>query len=409
ATRAGDGAVTGAVLVARDDRELKQAQARVRMSDRLAGVGTIAAGVAHELNNPLAFVLANLDFALEELEDVEDDDGHLGADRLAELLRALVATRQGAQRMRQIVRDLKTLSRVDLEANSTIALPPVVDSALNMLRNEIRHHARLVRQYQQIPTVRGNEGRLVQVFVNLIQNAAQAMPAGRADDNEIRVSCTTAADGAAVVEIQDTGDGIADADLPRIFDAFYTTKAAGIGTGLGLSISHEIVTGLGGRIEVASVVGRGTTFRVVLPPATRPGAHPSPHATPNDGSRRLRLLVVDDEPEIGHAAVRTLGRDHDVVVVHRGADALRLVAHERFDAILCDVMMPEMTGVELLDRLQVGHPELVDRVVFMTGGAFSPGAAELLARSARPRIDKPFDLDEVRRVLGAVAAAAGAE
>lgn len=406
------GTPTGIVLVARDDRALQQAQARLRMTDRLAGVGTIAAGVAHELNNPLAFMIANLDFALEELADPDDVSRDVA--RRDELVKALAATRQGAHRMRQIVKELKTFSRVDQDALADVDLPDLLDSALNMLRNEIRHHARLVRQYEAPPLVRANEGRLVQVFVNLIQNAAQAMPAGRAATNEIRVRCRAGDGGDAVVEISDTGEGIAPADLPRIFDAFYTTKPAGVGTGLGLSISREIVAAFGGRIEVDSTVGVGTTVRVVLPAAiaAAAAAHAAPAASPSGDqpvspSRRLRVLVVDDEIEIGHAITRALGHDHDLVVVHRGADALALLAagENHFDAVLCDVMMPELTGLELHAALAALRPALARRVVFMTGGAFAADDAEALERTGRPRLDKPFDAATLRAALRAAAAA----
>jgi PAS domain S-box-containing protein len=262
------GALVGVVLLARDDRELRQAQARLQMTDRLATMGTVAAGVAHEVNNPLAFVLGNLEFSLEELDALE---GRAPTpEQLAELRKALLAARSGAERVRGIVRDLKGFSRIDEEAVSTVDLNKLVESALAMLRSEVRRRARLVRELGAPPPVVGNEARLVQVFLNLVQNAAQAIEEGAPEANAVVVSTGQTEVGEAFVAVRDTGAGIAEEQLPHVFEAFYTTKPIGVGTGLGLSIVHRIVTSHGGRIEVESKVGVGSTFRVILPTGSSP-------------------------------------------------------------------------------------------------------------------------------------------
>lgn len=401
--RGADGAPAGAAIVARDERELRQAQARLQLTDRLATVGTLAASVAHEINNPLAFVIANLQFVAEELDELIP----AGADgaRADEVRRAVAATLGGAQRVRQIVRDLKAFSRVDDDGPARVDLPALLDSSLAMVRNEIRHHARVVRAYGETPPVVASEGRLLQVFINLLHNAAQAIPAGRAGDNEIRVSTGTAPDGSAVVEVRDTGRGIAPADLPRIFDPFFTTKPRGEGTGLGLSITREIVTSLRGRLEVDSELGVGTTFRLILPPGTATAAAATTPAATAPASRRLRILAIDDEEQIGASLERILGRDHEVTFVADARRGVELATAREFDVVLCDVMMPDVTGLEVLAQLAAARPALAARLVFMTGGAFSPGSRALLERTANARIDKPFDAAELRALLLRVAAA----
>lgn len=258
-----EGALTGVVLVARDDRELKEAQARLQLADRLATMGTVAAGVAHEINNPLAFISSNLEFALEELGQMAPE---LSApERLGEVLAALEACRGGAERVRLIVRDLKSFSRVEHDATGPVDLSRLLDSTISMIKNEVRHHARLVKEAGPCPLVEGNDARLIQVFLNLIQNAAQAIPLGNVEGNSIRVVIGTTSEGDAKVEIVDTGGGIPEQDRERIFEAFYTTKPVGVGTGLGLAICRKLVGGMGGRLELESELGKGSTFRVVLP------------------------------------------------------------------------------------------------------------------------------------------------
>jgi PAS domain S-box-containing protein len=392
------GALVGIVLVVRDDRPLKAALAQLQMSDRLSAMGAVAAGVAHEVNNPLSYVVSNLDFALEELEDASP----LDEARLEELNRALASAQGGAERVRLLVQDLKMFSRVDTDSVRPLDLNKLVESSVSMIRNEVRHHARLVKAFGAVPIIEANEARLGQVILNLVQNAAHAIPAGRVDDNRITLTTGSDGDGNAFFEVRDTGCGIAPENLKRIFEAFYTTKPAGVGTGLGLAICQKVVTSLGGRIEVESEVDHGSLFRVVLPPA-RAHATASP-VEPEAAARgpRGRVLVVDDEAEVGDSIRRILGREHDVEVVARGTAALLLLEKSAYDVVLSDLLMPDMTGMELYDRLSQSLPAVLPRIVFMTGGAFSPGARAFLERVPNPRIDKPIATAELRRLVRAL-------
>jgi CheY-like chemotaxis protein len=247
--------------------------------------------------------------------------------------------------------------------------------------------------------VLGNEARLGQVFLNLLVNAAQAIPEGNADKNEIRVATRVGPSGQVVVEIADTGCGIAPENLTRIWDPFFTTKPPGEGTGLGLSISHQIIAELGGDIAVKSAVDLGTTFTVTLP-ATQVVALVRPVSADAGTPRRGRVLSVDDEPMVGTLVRRILSSQHDVEAVTSAADVVeRAKAGERWDVILCDVMMPQMTGVELYWRLHAFAPELTKRIIFLTAGAFTSSARTFMEQVQNERLEKPFDAQALRTLV----------
>ena len=377
------------------DAELARSRAELQLAqaERLASVGMLAAGVAHEINNPLAYVMGNLDLIADQLSAkpgiVPDVEG---------LLRD---ARQGAERVRSIVRDLKLFSRVQEDKPAPVDVGAAIESAVALAHNEIRHRARLVMDLLPVPAVLADQRRLSQIFLNLLINAAQAIPEGAADKNEIRIVTRPAGDGWVCVEVKDTGGGIPREDLPRIFDPFFTTKAVGVGTGLGLSIVHAIVTAVGGRIEVESVPGAGSTFRVLLPPALEVVA-PAPvsAAQPAVRGKRGAVLVIDDEPLILKVVKSLLAPDHEVTCEARAADALeRIRRGERFDVILCDLMMPEVTGINVYESLRQIAPQQAAAMVFLTGGAFTPGAQRFLERITNTTIEKPFDGTVLREAV----------
>lgn len=389
------------------DRELRDATARAErknmreqlmISERMASIGMLSASVAHEINNPLAVISANLEFVLQRLEALGTEQK---AGPLEDALQPLRDAHEAAERVRHIVRDLKVFSRVsNEEQQGPVDIERVLESAVRMASNEIRHRASLVRDYADAPPVLGNEQRLGQVFLNLVVNAAQAIPEGRAGENWISLAIRPDGNDRVVVEVSDTGSGMSPDVVARIFDPFYTTKAEGVGTGLGLAICKRIITRFGGDISVTSRPGAGTTFRVSLQRAevARPAAEPA--APQPAAARRGRILVVDDEPMLCKAVERMLSGEHDVTVVQSAVRALQLIDQgEQFDIILSDLMMPQMSGIELYAALQQKAPEAANKMVFMTGGAFSPEASAFLQRSSNPTIDKPFRFAALRQLM----------
>jgi PAS domain S-box-containing protein len=392
----GEGQFVGNQGVVRDITERKKLQSQLMVSDRMASVGTLAAGVAHEINNPLAALIGNLDFIAEGLERGGGGDARLHE----EIKGPLEDAREAAQRVRFIVRDLKIFSRSPLEEpRGPVDVHAILESSLRMAWNEIRHRAQVVKHYGPVPGVDANEARLGQVFLNLIVNAAQALPDGRAEHNEIGLS--TRLDGERIViEVRDSGVGIPPEIIGRIFDPFFTTKAVGVGTGLGLAICHRIVTDMNGELTVESEVGRGTTFRVTLPLARREESEATvPVVEVLPACRRGRILVVDDEELVLSAVKRILRKEHEVVTTADAKEALALCARgETFDLILCDLMMPDMTGMDLHCELSRIAPAQATRMIFLTGGAFTAQARHFLSETPKEHIDKPFDAANLRAI-----------
>jgi PAS domain S-box-containing protein len=391
-----DGTVVGVVVVTRDYTEAKEAEDRLVVSDRMASLGMLAAGVAHEINNPLAAVMANLHLASAELDRLVEQT-RLPANLLAEVADA----RTGADRVHTIVQDLKLFSRAEPDRAEPVNVESVMESTLRMAWNEVRHRARVIRDYKPCPPVLASESRLGQVFLNLVVNAAQAIPEGNVAANRIRVATSTDATGRVVVTVSDSGSGIAPDIQTRLFTPFLTTKAAGGGTGLGLAICQRIVTALGGEISFTTEEASGTEFRLVLPAAapdqvSPPVGSPAPGPAP----RRGKVLVIDDDAIIARATERILAAEHEVVTVDSGARALELLREgQRFDAILCDLMMPQTTGMDIYEELFRTNPVQAARILFTTGGAFTMRARDFLARVPNKHLEKPFDYQNLRALV----------
>jgi signal transduction histidine kinase/ActR/RegA family two-component response regulator len=373
--------------------QLEQTKGRLILADRLAGIGQLSAGIAHEINNPLAYVFANLDYVLGEIKA----DPALPAETMRE---ALEDAAHGAERVRKIVADLKMFARRDDERSEPVDLREVLQSSCKMAMNEIRHRGRLVYDLRDIPCVRGDAGRLGQVFLNLVINAAHALTVSRKEGNEIRISTRVDAAGQVIVEIADTGEGIPVEIRERIFDPFFTNKPIGVGTGLGLSICHGIVTSHGGEISVDSVVGEGSRFRVVLPAIAERETRDTLVQQSAPESGRRRALVIDDEPKILAVLERALGSVHHVDVAVSGSAALARIRNgETYDVILCD-LMPEMSGMQVYEEIQRLDPQLARRVIFLTGGAFTAESRAFVESRGALCIEKPF---RAANVLGLVA------
>jgi signal transduction histidine kinase len=385
------------------ESQRRQLEARLEQAERLAAVGQLAAGVGHEINNPLTYVTLNVRHLVERMEAADPGQwpGALGQPDLLVVMRETV---DGLERIRKIVEGLQSLARKD-DGLAPVDVQHLLDSALVMADHQVRPRARVIKAYGGVPAVTGHAGRLTQLFLNLIVNAAQAMDQGKSQAN--RLTVTTVTEGAWVrIEIADTGTGVPPELLPRIFDPFFTTKPVGAGTGLGLAISRQIVVDHGGDIEVRGGVGGGTTMRIRLP--LHPGAPAAAvmPSTPAVAAQRARVLVIDDETLVAKAIGRILRRDHQVVVVHDvKAACARLTSGERFDAILCDLTMPEAGGAEFHAYLQAQAADLVPRLAFITGGALTAEARRFLAeRSTTPVLHKPFEAEELCALVATLVA-----
>lgn len=405
-----EGQMLGAVMVFRDVTEKKKMQKQLELADRLSSLGTMAAGAAHELNNPLAIVVMNAELIAEEVTrhrlDLKAKVSLAAASqRMDNIAESLGELQSAASRMGRIVSDLRTFSRPPQQTAEAVDLARCVEWAVRATSHEFHHRAKLVTQIGETPTVSADETKVVQILVNLLINAAQAIAPGNAERNEVCVTTRTDEGGRAVIEVRDTGEGITQDVLKRLFEPFFTTKAPGFGTGLGLSICHGIVRSLGGEIQVASEVGKGTTFRVLLPPAPAEKTEavaPAPYKTP---PLHGRILVIDDEDMLLRAIKRILEDDQQDVVCKKSArEALGLIdSGERFDIILSDLMMPTMTGMEFYEALLSRNPDLSRRVVFMSGGAITARMADFLKSVPSQRLEKPFKLasllEAIQRLL----------
>ena len=416
-----------------EDRRLK---AQLALTDRLSSVGLLAASIAHEINNPLSYVLYDLETMAGELpavaarllppesraarhEEPADQEDALAATHsaLAELGERARSALEGAQRVRDIVKSMRAFSHSCEERIEPLQLNDVLETALTMTAKEISTRARLVTDLDLLPPVAANKGQLCQVLLNLLINAAHAIETGHIDDNAVSVR-TWSAGGDVLAAISDTGCGIPEHNLDQIFDPFFTTKPIGSGTGLGLAICMKLVTGAGGTLSVKSKVGAGSTFTLRLPAIATAAAlaGDSPPVAPGDAITndaiasdaiardappRGRILIIDDESLVRRVLLGIL-KDHETVVADSGISGRDILADDlAFDVILCDLMMPGLSGMDLFSWLQQRDPAAARRVVFITGGAFTPKTREFLAAAHAPTFDKPFDVPRLQAEIAA--------
>jgi two-component system NtrC family sensor kinase len=383
------GRVVGGLAVVRDITDEKRLTEQLVQQEKLAAIGQLVSGVAHELNNPLAGVTAFSQLLL------------TGPDVTPEQHAALDTIHQEARRAAKIVSNLLTFARQHPPERRETDLNQVLLDTI-----ELRRYALRVRQIElvveldaSLPYTWADPFQLQQVMLNLLANAEHAL-VDRI--GERRITCRTGRDGERlVVSIADTGSGVAVQDLGRIFNPFFTTKPVGQGTGLGLSISDGIVREHGGRIRVESEPGAGATFVVEIPllaPPAPPAADPHVGARPTGESRSV--LVVDDEPSIRSALTSYLASaGHRPVAVASGEEALAALERQRFDLVLLDFRMADMSGDAVYERMHARDPDQASRVMFLTGDVQSESAREFIRATGRPCLNKPFMLDELARAL----------
>ncbi len=381
---------------ARDVTERKAIQQRMVDADRLAAMGTLAAGVAHEINNPLTYAL----LGVQRIGTVLVTAG-LPANLLESIRDRLSEIEHGITRVASITQGLRSFARADDAAPGPVDLAATLEHALRMVENDVRHRAELVKRIGELPLVLGNASRLEQVIVNFLLNALQALPTEGAQT--IEVTAARRGDDGVVLAVRDSGRGIPDEIRGRIFDPFFTTRRIGEGMGLGLAVCKTIIEGFGGSIEVESSPGAGTTMRIVL--RAYRGAAPAASAPSRSASAsaRRKILIIDDERLVRDALVRLLSSEHDVVAAGNGEAGLAAIAAGTFDVIICDVMMPGMNGRDVHRRIATDHPGLEQRLVFISGGTFTPELDEFLTTTTNRCLTKPFKLDDVFVAIEATA------
>jgi two-component system cell cycle sensor histidine kinase/response regulator CckA len=406
------GAIKGLIGLSRDVTELRKLQSSAIQNDRAVALGTLAASVAHEINNPLTYMLGHLGTVREHLEGMErilaglpqanrDDLSSI----VGEMRRSLDPVRAGTERIAGITRELRTFSRPPDEEAILVDVRSVVESVLRLVGKEVEARARLETDLRETAPVRGNATRLIQVVLNLVVNAMQALPGDRPSCDQILVATRDEGER-VVIEVSDTGPGVPPEKRERIFEPFVTSKDVGEGTGLGLFVCRNIVRELSGSVTVEDRPGGGARFRIELPAARSRAPDATASYEPSAAAATLpgHVLIIDDDPVVAETLrLQLVSAGYLATVEPDAARALeRLAADEDgIDLAFCDLMMREMSGMDLAEALSRRSPAALGRVVFMTGGAFTPRARAFNARYAAQCVDKPFDIlaETSRRLL----------
>lgn len=397
------------VVVARHNVLTRTLAERSEQLERMVALTTLAAGVGHEINNPMAFVTANLAQLGAEVETLRQvlptlrgataaqRDAALAqaSERLGAMREMVTDAQQGATRVREVVLSLRVFARAAEEPREFVDVQEVLETALSLSWEKLRGIAAVARDYHEVPPVKGSEARLLQVFGCVLSNAVHALEPVKDRPRQLTVRLGTEGEEVVIV-FEDTGVGMRPEELTRAFDPFFTTRPVGAGMGLGLFIVQSTVTGWGGRVSATSSPGRGTSLRLRLPAA--PVALRTP--PPRFEAPRRRVLLVDDEPSVTRALRRSLMGQHEVVEASGAREALALLeSGQRFDAVVCDVVMPEMTGIDFVAALRATAPSLAQRVVLMTGGVASGPLAGSLRELGVPTLEKPFETSTLLATL----------
>lgn len=404
-----EGRVHAVEVVAYDVTTEIESRKQLMQADRLASLGALAAGIAHEINNPVAFIglaAGQIGRLLDRLRDPST-----GAEaRMREIAQELG---DAAGRIAEIVGELKLFTRIaDATVSTPIDVNRILQTALTLTGADLRSRAKVEVELGDLPLAPGAFTVLGQVFVNLLINAAQAIDANGAGagPNVVRVA-SAVRDGAIVVTVSDTGVGIEGQLLPRIFDPFFTTHAAGHGAGLGLAIAYDLVRRIGGDIRVQSARGSGTTFEVLLPLETSRSESSRALEEPPEVERvertpRGRVLIIDDEEPLVKALARQLADRFDVDTASNASDARARLSTRDYDAVVCDLRMPDQSGPAIHDAVALRSPDQAARFIFTTGGSYGVADDELherANRTGRPVLEKPFDGASFEALVASVA------
>jgi PAS domain S-box-containing protein len=396
------------ILFVRDVTLRVQMEAQMMMTERVVATARLATGAAIDLSNPLAYMALNTQFLREELEKHK---GVLPPDAARELREALVEVDQGASRMRELVMTLRSVARADTARTEPVEIARVLETASNLAVTEQSGSVRIVRNVPASLMVRANAGSLLQLLFTLLGKLAQGIGAdgSPAPDGSPRnagpptITIAGRAVDSARVSLEIRDDAPAPPELvSALFDTDFLARQP-IGSASGLAVCKQMVDAMGGTIDARAESPAGKCITVVLPGAESPAEPAKPEVRHTPRPRKARLLVVDDEPMVTWSVRRVLGKDWDVVVASSGPEALRAIQNGgRFEAIVCDLLMPEMTGMEVYARVRDIDASLADRIIFLTGGAFTVDVERFLSGLQNARLDKPVQMDELRAQVARV-------
>jgi len=395
-------------------RVLTMQRERIRLAndmahqDRLSALGLLAAGVGHEVNNPSAAILANVELIRDQLEATLTKPRYQQADALnsvaGEWLEALGDCLGASRRIVSIVRSLNVFSRRGEDLSPRVVnINEEISTVMRLIGKEVHFQSHVELDLDStLPSIFTTPHAITQIVTNLVVNALQALESVPREDRRLVVR-TSFDDESVLIEVNDNGPGIPAEHMDRIFDPFFTTKGVGIGTGLGLSITRQLVQRAGGEVMVESSPGTGASFQIVFErpdPATMPSSRASRLPPASD---RLRVLVVDDDELLLRSLKRLLDGQFEIVPAKSASHALRLLAEDdRLDVILTDIVMPDESGVDLFDQLEVRFPRLAKRTIFISGGIRSEELRARIERTGRPFVAKPIEIRELARLVRAV-------
>ncbi len=380
----------------RNVTERRQVESRWLQADRLAALGLLAGGMAHAINNPLTYVLLNLEHVKSSLPRVVVS-GDEGAGAIARLTEA----HQGIERIAQVVKRMRAFSRVEERTRSKVNVKAVLEGAMELVGHELRHRGRLTTEYGDVPPINTSAAHLEQVFLHLLVHAAQSLPED--DSAEVRIELGAVEPAQVMVSVTLVGLALEPEALSNVFEPFFAARGDDEATRVGLPFCRAVVSAMGGELLAESDAAVGTTFRIILPvgvlesepPVSEPGA-----SLADIRSDRPAVLVVDDDPGIGGAMSVALEDSCDVTYLASALEARdRLIAGDRYDIVFCDMMMPDLDGEALWEVLHRVRPEQAARFVFMTAAGAHPKVADFFRRTDCVRLDKPFRLDDVQRAV----------
>jgi signal transduction histidine kinase len=392
---------------------LNETQEQLVQMEKMASIGMLTAGIAHEINNPLAFILPNFELLEEWVECERTGIQHETIRSPVDVLPLVSECRRGLDRIVRIIRQLRIFSHPSQQDLGPVDLAAVVRSVFALVERELDGRSRLSLVTEAEARVRANEDQLRQVLLNLIINSAQSLPPDRLDG---RIDLSLQRRGQEVgLRVQDNGCGIPAENLRRVFDPFFTTKPVGKGTGMGLAITRDLITKMGGNIQIESHVGKGTVVTLTLPVWREPAEEhrpvpvefprtPTPELVSGLESARLSVVLVEDEMSLLVPLRRMLATEHDVLAFSDALDGMRCLT-ERVppDVIICDIHMPNVNGLELYKRVTSVRPHLADRFIFLTGGS-SDDLAALEDEAPRRVLQKPVQRVDLLAAIRAVGA-----